>query len=187
MSNIVRNQSPQTQLAKPVTLRSADIDELDRSVDDLGKQTPLLPLRPFVIEGALRSCKFEEYGGTGQARSKGVKFVIDVTSSEEPVWKDGEGNLIPAAIKPGEWPCIYFTEHGKMHAVALDGHAVFRRRLFAAVAGQSVEDVQPSAVLKKLHASVEELDIPIRMTRTFVRFTSNRKPVFDDQFEAIEG
>ncbi len=184
-SSIVRNQTVNTELAKPVNLRAADVEELDRNTDDLGKQTPLLPLRPFTVEGELRYCKFEEYGGTGAQRSKGVKFIIDVTSSSEPAWKDGQGTLIPPSIKPGEWPCIYFTEHSSLHAVALDGHAVYRRRLFAAIAGQSEKDVQPSAVLKKLQAEVEELAIPIRMTRTFVRFTSNRKPVFDDQFEAL--
>jgi hypothetical protein len=190
MTQIVRNnQSPNTQLVKSAPLKSADIDEIDRSVADLGARDALLPLRPFTITGLLKSCRFEEYGAGGASRSKGMKFVILVESAEEPAFKNAAGDVVPPVIESGrEWPCIYFTEHTAMHEQALKGHALFRRRLLAACVGANWEDDSflPSVVLKKLNSEVVELDIPIKMTRTFVRFTANKKPVFDDQFEAVE-
>lgn len=180
---IVRNDEPRTELVKAVPLSGAATDALDREVEDYGVKAALLPLKPFVIKGALTFLDWEEYGAVRPgtpSESEGLKFLFRADEIEEPAFTNGKGVVQPAMLKPGvEYPSIYFSRHPKL-TFALPEQAVFRKRLFDAIA----PGAKPSEVLKQLRG--QTIEIPMVMTRAYVRTTRNGADLFQDSFEAIK-
>jgi hypothetical protein len=183
-SAIVRNDEPRTELVKVQPLSGAATDALDREVDDYGVKAALLPLKPFTIEGAITWLDWEEYGATRPgtpSESEGLKFLIRIDAVEEPEFVNGKQVRQPAVLKAGqECPQIYFARHPKL-TFALPEMAVHRKRLFDHIQ----PGVKPSEVLKQLRN--QTIEIPVRMTRQYVRTTRNGADIFTDVFEALQG
>lgn len=179
---IVKTADPRTELVKPQALTHSALDALDREVEDYGVKAALLPLKPFVIEGAVTFLAWEEYGAVrpgAPSESEGLKFLIRADRIEEPAFTNGKGVVQPAMLKAGEeYPSIYFSRHPKL-TFALPEMAVFRKRLFAAIDPAA----KPSDIVKQLGGTT--IDVPIRMTRAYVRTTRNGADLFQDSFEAL--
>lgn len=178
-----------TQLVTTNKLSPVALAEMDRDVEDYGTQQALLPLRPFEIEGSITYLNWEEFAGASPKgappESEGLKFQIKVSKVSEPHFTSGRGVVAPPVIRVGaEWPNIYFAKHPKL-TFALPDYAKYRRRLLATIAGVDGSDAafKPSVVLQQL--SGQELNIPIRMTRSYVRTTRNGADLFEDVFELM--
>ncbi len=184
MSQLTRTNDPQTQLVKQPALTHSALDALDREVEDYGVKAALLPLKPFIIEGALTFLAWEEYGATrpgAPSESEGLKFLFRIDAVNEPPFTNGKRVVQPAMLKVGdEAPSIYFSRHPRL-TFALPEMAVFRKRLFAAIDPAA----KPSDVLKQLQG--QSIDVPMRMTRSYVRTTRNGADLFQDSFEALKG
>jgi len=181
-NQIVRTNDARTELVKPVQLSNVALDALDRDVEDFVVQAALLPLKPFIIEGAITYLEWCEFGAVrpgAPSESEGLKFLIRVDQVEEPAFTNGKGVVQPAMIKAGtECPQIYFSRHPKL-TFALPEMAVHRKRLFTAIDPAA----KPSDVLKQLGG--QTINVPVRMTRSYVRTTRNGADIFADAFEAL--
>src|SRR5512132_208101 len=98
-NNQIVTTNTRTELVKPVQLSNVALDALDRDVEDFGVQAALLPLKPFIIEGAITYLEWCEFGAVrpgAPSESEGLKFLIHVDSVEEPAFTNGKGVVQPA-------------------------------------------------------------------------------------------
>jgi hypothetical protein len=177
-----------TLVDKP-QLPAVAVEELDRSVDDYSQQQPLLPLKPFEIEGYITSCNWERFQGAapkGQYESEGLKYEVVAVKVDEPAFRTGKGVETAKMLKAGDtYASIYFAKHPKL-TFALPEHAAWRRALLACIAEKDANDpaFKPSAVLQQLQGL--DLHIPIRIRRVYVRTTRNGADLFSDRFELLK-
>jgi hypothetical protein len=170
-------------------LPPALLAELDREIVESGENLPYLPLKPFTAEAELKYMNFKPFGvvsSSGQAEKEGFLFVFKLLNVTEAEFASAKHGVIGNDMRAGlEYCQIYFTKHPNM-TYSLDEQARFRTRLLQAVGGEDSSSAQTFAALRD-----QEISVPIRITRTWVRKTGGSKnnptgtDLFNDTYELI--
>lgn len=167
-----------TQIVKAPSLPPAAMAFADREVSDFGNDSPLLPLKAFVFEGDVLTCKYVPQGNQPGDffDSSGVKVEFRCTASNIEELKVGK-----------TYTQIFFYTHKTIPKILLDKHAQFCRAFLAALSDNEATDAnfRPSTVLQECMKEVDELGIKIRVTRELLGYTRNQKPKLDDTYEKI--